>query len=108
MHGAGQDQMMDREEPQPASSSESSQTDTLPELKPVGRAKSEQPPPDEQKPFVPVKPPRARRKATAQFARSMSRRLATLAIFLLAVLISIMAWDEYVTAPWTRDGSVRV
>jgi RND family efflux transporter MFP subunit len=107
MHAAGQDQTMDREEPQPASSSGSSQTDTLPELKPVARAKSEQPPLYEQKPFVPVKP-RARRRATAQFMWSMSRRLATLAIFLVAVFVSIMAWDEYVTAPWTRDGRVRV
>jgi RND family efflux transporter MFP subunit len=26
----------------------------------------------------------------------------------VAVLVSIIAWDEYVSAPWTRDGSVRV
>jgi RND family efflux transporter MFP subunit len=108
MHAAGQDQTMDREEPQPDSSSGSNQTDTLPELRLVARAKSEQPPPYELKPFVPVKPPPARRRATAQFVWSMSRRLATLAIFLVAVLVSIMAWGEYVTAPWTRDGSVRV
>jgi multidrug resistance efflux pump len=108
MHAAGQDQTMDREEPQPASSSDSSQTDTLAELKPVARATSEEPSPYEQKFFVPVKPPLARRRVTAQLVWSMSRRLATLAIFLVAVLVSIMAWDEYVTAPWTRDGSVRV
>jgi RND family efflux transporter MFP subunit len=108
MHAAGQDQTMDLEEPQQASSSESSQTETLPEFKPIRRAKSEQPSPYEQKPFVPVKLPRARRRAVAQFAWSMSQRLATLAIVLVAVLVSIMAWDEYVTAPWTRDGSVRV
>jgi RND family efflux transporter MFP subunit len=108
MHAGGQDQTIDREEPRLDSSSGSSQTGTLPTLKPVARATSEQPPRYGQKPFVPVKPPLARRRATAQFVWSMSRRLATLAIFLVAVLVSITAWDEYVTAPWTRDGSVRV
>src|SRR5689334_21632838 len=108
MHAAGQDQTMDLAEPQQTSSSESSQIETLPEFKPVRRAKSGQPPPYERNSFVPVKLPRARRRAAAQFAWSMSRRLATLAIFLVAVLVSIMAWDEYVTAPWTRDGRVRV
>jgi RND family efflux transporter MFP subunit len=108
MHAAGQDQTMDPEEPQPTSTSQSGHTDTLPELKAVRRAKSEQTPPYEQKAFAPVKLPRARRRATAQFVWSMSRRLATLAIFLVAGLVSLIAWDEYVTAPWTRDGSVRV
>ncbi|WP_334396695.1 HlyD family secretion protein [Bradyrhizobium sp. AZCC 2289] len=39
---------------------------------------------------------------------SVSHRLATLAIVLLAVLVSIVTWDIYVTAPWTRDGRIRV
>ena len=103
-----QEQTLDPEEPQPVSSPDSSQTDALPELKPVGRAKPEQPPPYQQKPFASVKPVRGWRRATAQFVRSMLPRLATLAIFLLAALVSVVAWDEYVTAPWTRDGSVRV
>ena len=38
----------------------------------------------------------------------MLRRFATLAIFLLAVLISLVTWDLYVTSPWTRDGRIRV
>jgi multidrug resistance efflux pump len=38
----------------------------------------------------------------------MSRRLATLAITLLALLVSIVTWDLYVTAAWTRDGRIRV
>jgi RND family efflux transporter MFP subunit len=29
-------------------------------------------------------------------------------IFVLAVLAALVVWDAYVTAPWTRDGSVRV
>jgi multidrug resistance efflux pump len=107
MHAAAQDQTVDREEQQPASSLGSTQTDTLPGLRPIARAKPEQSPPCEQEPSVPANP-LARRRAAAQLLRSMSRRLATLAIFLVAALVSIVAWDQYVTAPWTRDGRVRV
>jgi RND family efflux transporter MFP subunit len=108
MHAADQDQTIDPEEQQPASCSGPSQTDTLSELRAVARVKSAQPPPQEQEPSVPAKPPFAWRRSTAQLLRSMSRRLATLAIFLVAVLVSIVAWAQYVIAPWTRDGSVRV
>jgi multidrug resistance efflux pump len=110
MQPAAQDRTIDQAEQQPVSCSGSIQTDELPELRPVARAKSEQPPPCEQAPPVPGKPLPARRgaTATAQFLWSMSRRGATLAILLLAVLVSIVAWNQYVIAPWTRDGSVRV
>ncbi len=37
-----------------------------------------------------------------------AKRLATLGLALVAVLISLLAWDHYLTAPWTRDGRVRV
>src|SRR5258708_33088921 len=37
-----------------------------------------------------------------------TKRLATLAIMLVAILMALVIWDYYVTAPWTRDGSVRV
>lgn len=37
-----------------------------------------------------------------------ARKLATLGIGLLAVLTALVIWDYYVTAPWTRDGRVRV
>jgi RND family efflux transporter MFP subunit len=36
------------------------------------------------------------------------KRLATLAIVLVAIVMALVTWDYYVTAPWTRDGSVRV
>jgi multidrug efflux pump subunit AcrA (membrane-fusion protein) len=36
------------------------------------------------------------------------RRLATLSIVLVAVVMALVTWDYYVTAPWTRDGRVRV
>ena len=37
-----------------------------------------------------------------------ARKLATAVVALAAVLISLIAWDHYLTAPWTRDGRVRV
>ena len=36
------------------------------------------------------------------------KRLTTLAIALVAILMALVTWDYYVTAPWTRDGRVRV
>jgi RND family efflux transporter MFP subunit len=44
----------------------------------------------------------------ARFARETLRTAATLFILVLAVLAALVIWDSYVTAPWTRDGSVRV
>lgn len=43
----------------------------------------------------------------ARFAREMLKTAATLLILVLAVLAALVIWDSYVTAPWTRDGSVR-
>ncbi|HKD76015.1 MAG TPA: HlyD family secretion protein, partial [Ktedonobacterales bacterium] len=34
--------------------------------------------------------------------------MATLGAILLALLMALVTWDYYVTAPWTRDGRVRV
>lgn len=36
------------------------------------------------------------------------RRLATVAIMAVAGVMALVTWDYYVTAPWTRDGRVRV
>jgi RND family efflux transporter MFP subunit len=44
----------------------------------------------------------------ARFAQEMLKTAATLLILVLAVLAALVIWDSYVTAPWTRDGSVRV
>jgi RND family efflux transporter MFP subunit len=44
----------------------------------------------------------------ARFARAMLKAAATIVILVLAVLAALVTWDSYVTAPWTRDGSVRV
>jgi len=49
-----------------------------------------------------------RRRRLLQWLLPWARRLATLAILLAAVVAALVTWDYYVTAPWTRDGSVRV
>jgi RND family efflux transporter MFP subunit len=41
-------------------------------------------------------------------ARATLRTMATLLILAAAVLAALVIWDYYVTAPWTRDGIVRV
>jgi hypothetical protein len=53
-------------------------------------------------------PDKSSSKRGQQFLLSISRRLATAAITLVALLVSIVTWDLYVTAPWTRDGRIRV
>ncbi|AJA64143.1 MULTISPECIES: biotin/lipoyl-binding protein [Bradyrhizobium] len=51
---------------------------------------------------------RSLRKATGRFMAGVGKHFATLAIALVAILISVATWQHYVTAPWTRNGSVRV
>src|SRR5271154_3124241 len=53
-------------------------------------------------------PDKSSSKRGQQFLLSISRRLATAAITLVALLVSIVTWDVYVTSPWTRDGRIRV
>jgi multidrug resistance efflux pump len=52
--------------------------------------------------------PSSKQTRGAALLSSISRGLATLAITFVAILVSIVTWDLYVTAPWTRDGRVRV
>jgi RND family efflux transporter MFP subunit len=51
---------------------------------------------------------RGRPGPMARFARETLKTAATLLILVFAVLAALVIWDFYVTAPWTRDGSVRV
>ncbi|HEX3522159.1 MAG TPA: biotin/lipoyl-binding protein, partial [Stellaceae bacterium] len=44
----------------------------------------------------------------ARFVQETLKTAATVLILGLAVLAALVIWDFYVTAPWTRDGSVRV
>src|SRR5262249_41182408 len=67
-------------------------------------------------PTEPVAPPAPTAEAAASRQRNLLRRLmlagakrlATLGIALVALLMGLTTWDYYVTAPWTRDGRVRV
>jgi RND family efflux transporter MFP subunit len=60
-------------------------------------------------PKAPLKGPVSGRPGRmARFARETLKTAATLLILVLAVLAALVIWDSYVTAPWTRDGSVRV
>jgi RND family efflux transporter MFP subunit len=60
-------------------------------------------------PKAPLKGPAAGRSGRmARFARETLKTAATLLILGLAVLAAVVIWDSYVTAPWTRDGRVRV
>jgi len=57
---------------------------------------------------APLKAPVSGRPSrTARFARETLKTAATLFILVLAVAAALIIWDSYVTAPWTRDGSVR-
>src|SRR5262249_12399908 len=58
--------------------------------------------------LAPEKPIIREPSPAAQALRAAARRVATLVIALAAVLISLVAWDHYLTAPWTRRGRVRV
>jgi RND family efflux transporter MFP subunit len=60
-------------------------------------------------PKAPLKDPApGRPDRMARFARDTLKAAATLLMLALAALAALVIWDFYVTAPWTRDGSVRV
>jgi len=50
----------------------------------------------------------SRRGPALRWRLACVKRLATLAVGLVAVVMALVTWDYYVTAPWTRDGRVRV
>jgi multidrug resistance efflux pump len=54
-----------------------------------------------------LKGPVNRPDRLARFAGSTLKTVATLLILTIAVLAALITWNYYVTAPWTRDGSVR-
>lgn len=58
--------------------------------------------------FPPVTRTGTSRSDWAALVLPWVRRFATLFIALVAVLVGRLTWDEYVTAPWTRDGRIRV
>ncbi|WP_246671456.1 MULTISPECIES: HlyD family secretion protein [unclassified Mesorhizobium] len=58
--------------------------------------------------LVPQGGPVQKRHPVQEALLATAKRLATLVVALAAVLVSLLAWDHYLTAPWTRDGRVRV
>jgi multidrug resistance efflux pump len=48
------------------------------------------------------------RPAAAGFLIAFGKHLATPSIALIALLVAVLTWRQYVIAPWTRDGTVRV
>ncbi|HEX3522156.1 MAG TPA: biotin/lipoyl-binding protein, partial [Stellaceae bacterium] len=68
--------------------------------------------PSERLPAEPKLPPKGQAPKhpgrTVRFARATLKMAATVLILAVAVLAALVIWDYYVTAPWTRDGSVRV
>jgi multidrug resistance efflux pump len=58
----------------------------------------------------PVAQPSGARKPdpTRRLIVAGAKQFATLGIALIALLTALVTWDYYVTAPWTRDGRVRV
>ena len=68
---------------------------TAPELSPS---------PPAHKPLLADPPPRRVRDAMVSFGRTV----ATLLALALAAIAAVVIWNIYVTAPWTRDGRVRV
>jgi len=61
---------------------------------------SDNPPPE---PLPTAAPSRVGRLVIAT-----GKRLATLAIAAVAIVIALVTWQSYVLSPWTRNGSVRV
>jgi hypothetical protein len=49
-----------------------------------------------------------RSTSMARFTRGALKGTATAFIVALAGLASLIIWESYVAAPWTRDGSIRV
>src|SRR5215467_5031427 len=48
------------------------------------------------------------RHSARRWILAAAKQLATLGAILLALLMALVTWVYYVTAPWTRDGRVRV
>jgi len=74
----------------------------------VARDTSDRAPGGVRPPAQAVPSAKPERKAAHRFVLGAGKHLATLGIALVAVLISVATWQHYVTAPWTRNGSVRV
>jgi len=73
-------------------------------IQPIARAKPRPEEPPRQRPALDERPASGGRKLAVRCLKVF----ATLAIVLVATVMALVTWDYYVTAPWTRDGNVRV
>ena len=64
-------------------------------------------PPKAEPPAEPA-PPQRRPGMLSRLSTKALKLLATVLIFAAAAVAALLIWDYYVTAPWTRDGRVRV
>jgi multidrug resistance efflux pump len=80
----------------------------LPEAEPIERADPDAGGHQPQASPAPATSPLKKRSAAPVLLVALGKRLATLTIALLAILIALLTWQHYVTAPWTRNGTVRV
>ena len=64
--------------------------------------------PERDRPSLAAALPTAMRDTIRRVVLATGKRVSTLAIALIAILISLVTWQHYVNAPWTRNGSVRV
>jgi len=94
--------------PNPAADSVNMAARGTPAIQPVARV---EPQPQETArqgaPLDGLRSPSGRRLAL-RLVLAGFKRVATLAIALVAIVMALVTWDYYVTAPWTRDGRVRV
>jgi multidrug efflux pump subunit AcrA (membrane-fusion protein) len=60
--------------------------------------------------LTPITEPSALRKRNParRWTVTVVKQLTTLGVALVAIVMALVTWDYYVTAPWTRDGRVRV
>jgi len=77
-------------------------------VEPMARETIDRLPLDEEPRVREVPPPPSERHAIRRFAVVAGKYLSTIAIALVAILISLLTWQHYVSSPWTRNGSVRV
>jgi multidrug resistance efflux pump len=94
--------------PTPASEHPLDKGPEAPALEPVARALPQPDGPARQPAASANRRASAARRLAARWLLACGKRLATLAIALVAVVMALVTWDYYVTAPWTRDGRVRV
>jgi multidrug resistance efflux pump len=96
------------EEPAKAQAHVGDRGDSPPRQKPAARAETESPDDMRQVFSKADTSALATRGTVGRLFLAFSKRLSTLAIALVAILVALVTWQQYVTAPWTRDGTVRV